>query len=66
MNQILIHLGISGMKLSNRLKRQYILYLNTGFAELRAEICKYYKKCFDLEYMQNVIVTVGGSEVDRM
>lgn len=36
---------------------------NSGLPELRAEICNYMKRRFDLEYATNqVLVTVGGSE----
>ena len=37
---------------------------NVGIAELREEICNYYKERFHLEYdwKEDVIVTIGGSE----
>lgn len=37
---------------------------NRGFANLRTEICKYYKRRFNVEYHPDteVLVTVGGSE----
>ncbi len=37
---------------------------NQGLLELREEICRYAKRRFDLDYdpVQNVLVTVGGSE----
>ncbi len=37
---------------------------NRGFIELRREICKYYKRRFNVEYEPDtqVLVTVGGSE----
>ena len=36
---------------------------NSGLAPLRAEICKYLKRRFDLDYSDDeVMVTVGGSE----
>ena len=40
---------------------------NAGLKELRAEICRYLKRRFDLTYeTENVLVTVGGSEAIDM
>lgn len=41
---------------------------NRGFGELREEICKYYRRRYDLDYRPDdqVVVTVGGSEAIDM